>query len=97
MQLLAVFCIPRFEAKWRICLQAPKQKEIKTTSIADLTILELSVKCPKLGLLGTSSPSFAITGDEIRSEDKGSPCDTLKMGIKQGIRVKLRPKYRMTS
>jgi hypothetical protein len=78
MQLLPVFCIPRFEAKRRICLQASKQKEIKTTSIADLTILELSVKCPKLGLLGTS---FAIIGDEIRSEDKGSPCDTLKMGI----------------
>jgi len=56
---------------------------MKTTSIADLTILELSVKCPKLGLVGTS---FAITGDEIRSEDKGSPCDTLKMGFKQGLK-----------
>jgi hypothetical protein len=35
---------------------------------------------------GATGHIFAITGDEIRSEDKDSPCDTLKMGIKQGLK-----------
>lgn len=50
MQLLPVFCIPRFEAKWRICLQAPKQKEIKTTCRSNN--IRIIRKMPQTGATG---------------------------------------------